>query len=123
MANRNFNRAQNLEKEIKSLFAEIAIGPAGAPTLTRGTGIASVTRASTGLYTVVLQDQYNRLMFVGATFLASGAESISAQLVSSSVTTAAKSLVFRTVSTGVATDPANGDTLFLRLDLKNSSVR
>jgi hypothetical protein len=121
MANRNYNRAQALEKEVKSLYAEISIGAAGAPTLVRGLGIASVARDSAGVYTVTLQDAYNRLMSFGASQEAASAEDLKFQLAASDVSSA-KTVQFRCIAAAVETDPSNGSKLRLQIDVKNSSI-
>lgn len=122
MANRNFNRYQALEKEVKVIYAEVAIGASGAPTLSRGTGVESIVRNSAGLYTLTLQDKYNRLMHSDIKQLVSAAEDLQFQLVAEDVDNA-KTLQFRCVTAAVETDPSNGSILFIKLELKNSSVR
>lgn len=122
MANRNFNRKQALEKEVKEIYADIAIGASGAPTLTEGLGIASVVRSAPGVYTITLQDKYNRLMAAQVSIAAASAEEIQSQLVSEDVS-GAKTVVFRCIDTSTAeVDPDSGDRILVRLDLKNSSV-
>lgn len=124
MANRNFNRAQNLEKEVKSLFLDVAIGAAGAPTLTKALGTTSITRNSAGLYTIVLDDKYTRLMAVEIRNLAAVAQGLNFELVSETVSTS-KTIVFRCLDldgTPTETDPANPSRLLIRIDLKNSSA-
>lgn len=123
MANRNFNRKQALDKEVKELYLDVAIGASGAPTLSRGLGAASISRSSTGLYVITLQDAYNRLMFADVQTLTASAEDIQAQLVSESVASA-KTISFRTVKSSDATvvDPSNGARLLIKLELKNSSI-
>lgn len=123
MANRMFNRAQNLEKEVKSLFAEVSIGSSGAPTLTKGLGIASISRSSTGLYVVTLQDKYVRFMHASVQIMSASAEDAVSQLVSEDVDVA-QTISFRIIkgSDGLVVDPASGDKLFIKIDLKNSSI-
>lgn len=122
MANRNWNRAQNLEKEVKSLFVDVAIGASGAPTLTRGTGVASITRQSAGVYRITLQDAYIRLMHVDVKQLVAAAQDLVPQLVSESVSSS-KQIDFRMVdSLAAEVDPASGSRLLIRIDLKNTSV-
>lgn len=123
MANRTFNRKQALEKEIKEVYAEIAIAGSGAPTLTYGTGVASISRTSTGLYVLTLQDTYTRLMAADVSILSASAQDLISQLQAESVASA-KTVTFRTQeAAGVVADPSNGSKLFVKLDLKNSSVR
>lgn len=122
MANRNFNRAQNLEKEVKSLFVDVAIGASGAPTLTKGLGIASVARVSAGLYDITLQDKYIRLMQCSVSQLVAAAQGINPQLVSEDVD-GTKVIRVRFIDSAEAeTDPDSGSRLLIRIDLKNSSA-
>lgn len=121
MANRSFNRKQSLEKEVKELFCSISIGASGAPTLVDRYGIASITRNSAGDYTLVLQDNYVSLKFVEAVFLSSTAQDIRVQLKSETVSTT-KQINFFTLTAATATDPSSGQKLFLKIEVKNTSV-
>lgn len=120
MANRNFNRHQSLEKEVKTLYAEVAIGATGAPTLTKGLGIASIARTGAGRYTVTLDDKYTRLMYVQISELDSTSEDITFQLTAQDVTSA-KTVSFACKAAAVDTDPQSGSVLYIKIDLKNSS--
>jgi len=120
MANRNFNRYQALEKEVKSLYAEIAIGVSGAPTKTSGLGIASITRDSAGVYIVTLDDKYTRLMSFSVIQEAATAEDLTFQVESHDVTSA-KTIQFQCKAAAVETDPSSGSNLFIKVELKNSS--
>lgn len=121
MANRNYNRLQALEKEIKDIHLDVAIGGTGAPTLTRGKGVASIARVSAGLYRITLSDTYNRLMDAHVVHLAAAVEDVTVQLKLETVATT-KLVEFFTLTGGVATDPASGDRLLITLKLKNSSI-
>lgn len=121
MANRNFNRVQALEKEVKHMYLDVAIGAAGAPTMSRALGAASIVRNSAGDYTITMQDKFNRLMAFGAMQLVSAAQDIQFEAVSESVNSG-KTVRFRCLTGAVATDPSSGSRLLIRLDLKNSSV-
>lgn len=121
MANRNFNRKQALEREIKEVYCQIAIGSSGAPTLTRGTGVASVTRDSAGVYILTLQDTYQRLMHASVTQLVASPQDLTFQLEAEAVATA-KTVQFRCNTGATETDPASGSILYVVLQLKNSSV-
>lgn len=124
MANRDFNRKQALEKEVKEIYAEIAIGASGAPTLTYATGVASIARTAPGVYVLTLQDRYIRLMHASIMqlFAASGEDRVF-QLVSQTVSTSAKQLTFRCNEGVGEADPSSGSILYVALQLKNSSVR
>lgn len=124
LANRNFNRFQALEKEVKSLYAEVSIGASGAPTLESGLGIASISRTSQGNYDVVLQDTYNRLMHFSVMQLEAGTQGLHYVINAEAVaTSSSKTISFHTVDAAASSpDPSNGSKLFIRIDLKNSSV-
>jgi len=123
MANRNYNRYQALEKEVKTLFAKVAIGSTGAPTIdaSKSLGIASITRTGAGAYEVTLQDKYMRLMHLDVHIQTPSAEDIKAHLIADNVASTAK-FTFRCDTAGTATDPASGDSFLIRVDLKNSSI-
>lgn len=123
MANRSFNRKQSLEKEVKDLYCKISIGATGAPTLVSGSkyGFASISRTSAGLYALVLQDKYSSLKSIQGTFLSASAEDIRLQLKSETVSST-KILTFFTLAAAVATDPANGTIIILKVEVKNTNV-
>lgn len=128
MANRNFNRAQNLEKEIKGLFADVAIGATGAPTLTKGLGVASIARDSAGVYIMTLDDKYNRLMDFGVIALSASVLGLTFELEAEDVD-GAKTIQFRAVgptaggdTTPVETEIPSGTRLLIGIKLKNTSV-
>lgn len=121
MANRNWNRLQALEKEVKHLHADVSIGSSGAPTITKALGIASIARDSAGVYTVTLDDKFMRLMDFRVTQLVASAEDLKFQLVAESVSSA-KTVQFRCIAVGTETDPSSGSRLLIKLELKNSSI-
>lgn len=122
MASRNFKRKQALETEVKELHAEIAIGASGAPTLSQGLGIASVTRDSAGVYIITLEDKYIRLMSLDVMQLAATAEDLTFQIESEDVA-GAKTIKIQCKAAAVETDPSNGSILYIKMDLKNSSAK
>ena len=124
MANRNFNRKQSLDKEIKEIYAKVTIGASGAPTLVAAdsTGVASISRSSAGLYVLTLQDKYMKLRHADIMVVTPDAEDIVANVSSESVASA-KTVTFRCTAAGVAADPASGDSFLISLQLKNSSAR
>ncbi len=121
MADRTFNRRQALEKEVKDLYVKVTVGATGAPTLTSRTGIASITRNSAGNYTVTLQDKYNSLKFAQVTFLDDDAQDLRVQLLAEDVADA-KTVQFVCLTAATPTDPASGQTMLIKLELKNTSV-
>lgn len=123
MANRTFNDAQALEKEVKTLFAKISIGATGAPTLVKpgSLGIESVARSAQGDYLITLEDKYPALMGVQGILLDSSAEDITFQVKAEDVD-GAKTISVFTNTAGTATDPSNGSVILLTIHLKNTSV-
>lgn len=122
MANRNFNRFQALEKEVKALYAEVSIAGSGAPTLVRGLGVASIVRDSAGLYTITLQDKYNRLMNVSVAHVAAAPATLIPQVAAEDVDNARTVQIRFVDAADTEVDPANGDRLLIRIDVKNSSI-
>lgn len=100
----------------------MSIAGSGAPTLSRGLGVASIVRDSAGVYTLTLQDKYMRLMHVEIAQLVATAEDLSFQLVAEDVDNA-KTIQFRCIDSSAAeTDPSSGSRLLVRIEVKNSSV-
>ncbi|MBV6514142.1 MAG: hypothetical protein FMNOHCHN_03732 [Ignavibacteriaceae bacterium] len=122
MANRNYNRYQALEKEVKALYADVDIGAAGAPTIVKALGITSIARDSDGVYTITLDDKYTRLLHVDVKQLVSAAEDLTFQLVSEDVAGSKEISLRCLAAAAVETDPSNGSKLLIKIELKNSSV-
>lgn len=121
MANRTFNRRQALEKEIKDIYAKVTVGSSGAPTLVSPVGVASIVRNSAGNYTITLQDKYMALRFAQVSFLDDNAQDLRAQLIAEDVASA-KTVQFVCLTGASATDPQSGQTMFIKLELKNTSA-
>lgn len=122
MANRNFNRRQALEKEVKDLYVRVSVGASGAPTLVSRIGIASIARDSAGTYTLVLQDRYVALKFFQVSFLDDSAQDLRAQILDDSSATADKYIQFATLTGASATDPQSGQTMLIKIELKNTTA-
>jgi hypothetical protein len=151
MANRTFSEFQYaLEKGKVDLFARVSVAAAGAVTLKKwnpatrtysaaptsgvgsysvgSQGIKTVARTGTGLWTVTLQDSYQRLL--GAFFTCSnstGAMTVVTMGVDTdgdvtSNTAPTVMLVFSS-SASTAADPASGDEIDLHLILQNSATK
>ncbi len=121
MANRNFQRRQALESEVKDIYAKVTVGSSGAPTLVSPVGVASIARNSAGNYTITLQDKYSSLKFFRVSFKASSAQDMNVQIIAEDVA-AAKTVNFVCLTGASATDPASGQTMLIKLELKNTSV-
>jgi hypothetical protein len=122
-----FERAWSAEVGTVTLTCEITIGATGAPTLTRGRGIASVARTGTGAYTLTLQDKYNDFLGGSVIGMMPGATAfvgVQVQLTSETVATT-KTVLFKCIDAagaGTLTDPTQLSKLFVTLKLANSSI-
>ena len=154
MAARSFTDYQySLVKGLVGLGANITFGSSGAPTLrqwrqpytggagaysnaptaagptryqTGEQGIYNITRVSTGVYTLLLQDPYSRLLdFHGVFSNSTGLPTIMQIGLwnSSDVTTVGTGIKFTCMSaSATAADPASGDVLGLFILLQNSGA-
>jgi hypothetical protein len=131
MAERRFDQFRlQLEHKVVDLFASVAIGSTGAPTLSAANskGIASIARNAAGKYTITLQDVYQRLMHLNAAVqVASGVPSTGTNLQcvirSDGSNSATPTVVIEFLnSAGVGAEIVSGATVLLKLSLKNSTV-
>lgn len=134
MANRRlFGNSYSYERDLVYLYANIAIGAAGAPTLeSNAKGIKSVTRNSVGDYSIALTDSFNKLMQVNSSTLnATGIPLASSMGIKTDSVNSATAPLVRVVYSGptaagntvlAATDPASGDTLRIQIVLRNAST-
>ena len=122
-----------LEVDVCLLYANWAVGAAGAPTLgaTGNKGITSVVRNSTGKYTVTFDDAYNGLLWADAIVMdATNSDpttvGVVAKLVSQSVQTSGAGTVviqfYSTATPGTVEDPRDGATIYFKAELRRSSV-
>jgi len=124
MASRLFNQESlTYELAVVKLYAVISIGATGAPTLSRGKGITSVSRTSAGLYVINLDDTYAALLGTSVIVLTtSGAVDLEVGLLSETVATT-KTVNIQMVDldgTPSLQDPADGDKLYVEITLSNS---
>lgn len=136
MAKNYEQNVQNLVKLLTVFKMKVAIGAAGAPTLSAADskGIVSIVRNSAGLYTVT----FSELMyaFIGANIhqIAVAASGLKFEVAAVSIPN--KTVQFRCVQdvlvvdfvgetsslTATATDPASGDTILASFEFKQSSI-
>ncbi len=121
MSVHTYNRRQAIEKEVKDLYLKVSFGASGAPTIVSGYGFVSITRNSAGDYSVVLDQKYYSLKFVEGIFLWSTAQDIRLQLKSEAIN-ASNTFSFFTLTGASATDPSSGNSLLLKVEVKNTSV-
>lgn len=122
MANRNFQRKQALDREVKDLFLEVSFGSSGAPTIVSGLGITSIARSAQGDYLITLADKYQGgLKFVQGIIENTSGEDLHFQVKSEAIASAGTISLF-TVAVATATDPASGSKAYIHFVLKNSTV-
>ena len=133
MANRLLKQFQySLEDKVTTLFANIPIGATGAVgTLdpTKNQGILSVTRNSTGKYTIVLGaastaviDRYKRLLSLDVMIVKSGVPAVTICSVDTDAVATTGSIVIQfqgptnaSTTTPIAADPDNGSVVLLNI--------
>lgn len=99
MANRRLEQFHMAyEKACVRVFGQVAVGASGAPTLTRGRGISSVTRTSEGLYRFVLSDQFNRLLGATGTLQSASVSGLVCEVAGADVDAASPYVDVRVVS-------------------------
>jgi hypothetical protein len=123
MANRLLNQFLfSLEKKPVKLFATIAIGATGAPTVSASLskGLASVVRNSAGKYTLTLQDAFQALLGCVPTLkLAAGDPNHSAMVVRSY---SGKALAIEFLDeTGTPAELPSGTTVMLEMTFRDST--
>ena len=135
MANRNFQRVQALDREIKHLYGQFDVDEGTALQVlntTRSIGIKSVTQNSAGNYSVILgetggdSDLYPALYAVEAiildgTVIGAGG-GVAWQLMSDSVSTDGTFILQALDKEGVAVAIRTADIVKLHITLKNSNV-
>ena len=133
MANRAFYQTcDSLNERLTMIQGTVAIGSAGAVGALTGSGVASVSLTSTGLYKITLSDAYNRLLMLSAVVVAGtpgtasnvGAVAIDKDPQSSTDGVKAKVLNIQTLDfAGAKVDPQSGCVLMFQLWLRNSSIK
>jgi len=107
-----------------TLWCHITIGAGGAVGAFAGRGIHNVTHTAAGRYQIVLDDAYRGLLSCNV-IIEAAANNIDlyGQLEGEAVNTAGGGIVDIRTKTGAnSTDPANGDDIWITIELMNSSV-
>jgi hypothetical protein len=124
--NRLFNQFfLSLERGKVILFANVAVGATGAPTLNaiKSKGVATVVRNSTGNYTVTLNDKYVDLFHVNVNFISTVPPTAAYAYTESQDVDGAKTIVFQCIDvSGAAADPTSGTVMQIEMKLKSSTA-
>ena len=129
MANRNFpsgGKIYSFQVMPVMIQLDINIGASGAVSSISGSGVASVTKSSTGTYLITLQDPYNSLMCVlGNMQVASGVSGVDSieQIGSFVSSVSGATLSIQTLLNNAVANPASGSTINLMIMLNNSSIQ
>ncbi len=129
MASRSFHPPLgSLEVDCVSLYCKFVVGATGAVGTTTGKGVTSVTRDSTGQYTVLLADTYNTFLWGAAAILTTTSSDpatvgVLARLEAEAVATS-KTVQFQfyALDDGAVADPFETAVVYIKLELRNSSV-
>ena len=134
MANRNFNRVQALDKEVKFLFLTATIGSGGDPTLneSKSVGIKSISDTAVGEYDITLgvpggaSDKYSSLLFMQCFLTDTAAIStgggVSFQIEAETVSTDGVIKLFALDKDGAIAEIRSGDVLQIMIVVKNSGL-
>lgn len=133
MAARDFYEQHfSLEPQTVKLYVHLTFG-SGTVTMTarpRNKGIASISRTSTGLYVLTLQDTYQRILgFSGVARATSGVPGAPIFAVKTDTVATTKTITFTTLNAGsgaaaaVVADAADTDIALIEITLSNSDAR
>ena len=144
MADRNWTLPSgSLDKGLVWVFAVVNVGAAGATTLQQWNpgsrtysaapaagfrGVKSVTRTATGLWTVLLQNPYQRVMQVAITPQLAGGLAVCTDVAVNLTGTNVNSNTAPTLNlallsaTVTAADPASGEQILLAMSFQNSTA-
>ncbi len=123
MANRNFNRVQSLNKEVKIICGRLE----DDDTKNAGLGFTGAN-SGTGIYTITLEDKYNALLACTATIQSTtGADDFNVCIASHDVTAATPTIVLHVYKsdgdgTATLTDLGDTDEIHFSAFLQNSSL-
>ena len=133
MANRNFNRLQALDKEVKFLFLTATIGSGGDPTLneSKSVGVKSISDTAVGEYDITLgtpggaADKYPAFLWLQCVLLDAAALStnggVSFQIEAETVSTDGVIKLFALDKDGALAEIRSGDVLQIMIAVKNSN--
>ena len=119
MANLYFHNPQTNERSHKTMYMKLAIGAAGAVSLSRGINVVSAAKTATGEITIVTPPF---AQFIGADVVLESATVQNDSYQVKSVNPATGVLVLVTKIAGAAADLASGSVLHVDLKFKNTSV-
>lgn len=120
MANRNLYPHEASVNAIAHVYGSFVGNGATSPTVVDG-DVASVTRTGAGAYTVTLRHQYQGLHHVDLACV--GTTKLVAVVTAAALAANPPTVTIETQAAGVATNAAAADTVYLRIDARNSTVK
>jgi hypothetical protein len=102
------------------VVATFSGGAVASPSILDDLGIASISRSTKGVYSVVLHDAFYNINAFEAILELSSAADIKFHLVSQSVSS--KAFSFRALTGASVVDPSSSAKAYIKMELKNSSV-
>lgn len=114
----------SFEKEVGDIYAKFIAGATGAVSSFKGAGVKSVVRNSTGNYTITLSATFQRLLMVSGIVSSATAKNVGIQLFGTPANVQTNFLANGTVTvqltdnTGAAVDPANGDHVWIKMEVR-----
>ena len=111
-----------MQRELKWLVMEVAIGATGAPTINANgsKGVTSITRAAAGDYDVVLDDAYSEVVNIHGTLFDAASEDIVFQLaVRDADATGGGTFSFFCNTGATATEVSDGATILMTILVRN----
>lgn len=111
------------EVDVTHIYCRADIGASGAPTIdtSASKGVASIARTATGDYTITLDEAYSSLLWAGVIMLEADDTDIQVQMAAQDVSSGKTVQIICTAGATPA-DPPDGSDLYIKLELKNSSV-
>jgi hypothetical protein len=119
MASRAFFQTQSVSREVKHVFAKVAIGSSGAPTLSSADspGVSSISRTSAGLYVLTLTDYYPKLLDFHVTLVDDDLADLTFQVKADAITSG--SITFSCKAGASEAEVADGATLLIHVIARN----
>lgn len=120
-----------LEIDVCQLYGNFAVGATGAVGTLTAKGVTSVTRNSAGNYTILLDDNYNAVLWADAIILDATTSDpttvgVACKLVSADAQAAGGGMVviqfYSTATPGTVEDPRSGAVVYFKVDVRRSSV-
>jgi hypothetical protein len=121
MASRAFFPIQSAAREVKHVFAKVAIGSSGAPTLSGpdSPGVSSISRTSAGLYVLTLADTYPSLVAFQVTLVDDDLADVTFQVKADAIASTG-AITFSCKAGASEAEVADGATLLIHVMARNS---